>query len=894
MPRPVTEPVLRALVSRARDDEYPADVLAVHGSPQWSGERTLDTDAGRIRVVRCESVLAVREVLTHREESGNGDALVILTDRDEEELGQEVLTRVWRQRLLRPSRWEAAKTLFRVDRLDPALADARWLVELLVDVAPPRGYPPPPSGFLEFETAWRTFLRHGLRLDIEEPTLEDLLRWGETEDAPAALTGFPERHLGEIAERLREDVGESARHLLRIVRDGRGEDLVPLGLVADALWRGVEADDPAVLTARVRFEGPVGSNQITSVAAREWGEAATALVKEAAARGEETAVSRWLSRAEEILADLDALDLAVTSDVLPAAFTKRLIKAGRALRRAVDDPREDNLAELVERVQFVERHLRAQNEEGRDRVRRVKMAARLVRRMVVGGPETESGFEGIVSGYVADGAWADTAREEIGHGETVSSLSEAYSSIIDRIDQERAERDSDFAEAFSSWSEVLPPDSEPILPIERVLERVVAPVVKRAPTLLLVLDGLSYSESTQLFADVRGEGWTEQAPNGKRLPYVAAAVPTVTAVSRASLLSGKLTVGGQDAERSGFESHSMLRDAAGGEEPRLFHKGDLKIEQGAVAPEVRDTILDPSLRAVGVVVNAVDDHLAKGSQLRLANGLRGLRPLRPLLDTAAEAGRAVIIASDHGHVLEHGSEARVTSGASERWRPANEPPGEGEVELSGPRVLKGDGRIVAPAVESIRYVAAEKRGYHGGATPQEVLCPLAVFTPGGVTLEGWEPPAIHRPAWWEIGVQPPDTSSLSEIERAEPVVEPDGQGVLFTEEGRAVAPSVDVEGWIGELLESPVFEKQREAAGRQALDDESVATFLMVLDRMGGVAPPSVLSDVTELPPSRLRTKLEALRRMLNLDGYPVLTLEADGTARLNREMLETQFQLEI
>lgn len=893
MARPLSKSVLLTMVNEAREDDDGSRILAVQGAPRWEGEQVLETDEGPVRIAPCVSPLAVRDVLAHRSDAENGEVLVLLTDRSEDELGQEVLSQVWRRRLLRPSKWDAAKRLFRVDRLDPALADARWLVDLLVDVAPPRGYPPPASGLLEFGTAWRTFLRHGLRLDVEEPTLEDLLRWGESDAAVGALGGFSDRHGKELAERLQEDVGPAARHIVRIAATGRGRDLVPLGLVADVLWGHSGTDDPGVLTARVRFEEPVGSKDIPGVVARPWGDAAVNLVRRAEARGQDQTVARWLSRAEPLLTDLEALDLAVVSDVLPWAFTERMIHAGRALGRALDEPGDEALESLHDSLAQVEGHIRANHDDTSDRVERLQMAVRLVRRMRGERAEPERELGALVETFVADGAWVDLAREAIGHGETVSSLADAYASLIEELDSERADRDRRFAEAFASWSDVLPTESAPLLPIERVLEEVVAPVARQVPVLMLVLDGLSYPESIRLFAQIRNAGWNEQGPEGRPLPRVLAAVPTVTSVSRSCLLSGRLVSGGQDVERSGFESHTELLEASEERPPRLFHKKDLKTEQARFAPDVRDAILDPSVRIVASVVNAVDDHLEKGSQIRLAEGLRALRPLRPLLEAAAEAGRAVVIASDHGHVLENGSEARVTSGAAERWRSSDGAPSEDEVVISGPRVLRGDGEVIVPAVESIRYMAAEKRGYHGGATPQEVLCPLTVFTTGGVTLDGWDSVLFRKPEWWQLdeGVAP---ASRPRVRQPEPIVEPDGQAALFTEEGRAPTPAVEAAGWIDELLASPIFEEQREAAGRQALDDDSIEIFLSVLDQAGGVAPPAVFADVTDLPPSRIRTKLEAMRRMLNLDGYAVLTIESDGTARLNRELLATQFELEL
>jgi hypothetical protein len=894
MARPVGESVLRALLSEAATEAERPRVLAVAAAPRWTGRDVLETETGAVRVQPCVSPLAVREALAHWGNAPDGEMLVILTDRDEHELGQEVLARVWRHRLIRPSGWEAVKGLFRVDRLDPALADARWLVDLLVDVAPPRGYPPPPSGFLEFGTAWRTFLRHGLRLDVETPTLGDLLRWGETDAARAALSGTAGRHRARIGEILERGVGPAAPHVLRIVSEGRGVDLVPLGLVADVLWADGSAGDQTFLTARVRFEAPIGTKKLSAQTAANWGNAAAHLVRTLAERDEDIVVARWLSRAQDLLTDLDAVDIAFASDVLPWAFTERLIRAGRVLSAAVDSPADAAVETLRGASALVERHLLAQNAEERDRVDRLKMAARLLRRFIALPSSSGADLAALSAAFVTDGAWVDAAREAVGHGETVSSLAEAYAKLITKVDEERTYRDRAFGQALVSWSEVLPTSAAALLPVERVLEEVVAPVARRAPTLLLVLDGLSYPESTRLFTDLRNAGWTEQGPSGRELPLVVAAFPTVTVVSRASLLTGRLVEGGQDVERSGFESHAALRDVSGGSTPRLYHKKDLKIDQGRIAAEVRDAILDPGNRVVGVVVNAVDDHLDKGAQLRLADGLRALRPLRPLLDAAAEAGRAVVIASDHGHVLEHGSAVKPAPGAGERWRPAATPPAEHEVLLSGPRVVRGGGTIVAATVESVRYVPTEKRGYHGGASPQEVLCPLIVMTPGGVRLEGWEPLPVRRPPWWEKSFSRIVGAALPRVRAPEPIVEPSGQATLFTERGEVAPVAVEAEGWIGNLLKSPVLAEQREAAGRQALDDESFAMFLAVLDRTDGVAPPAVLADALGLTASRLRTKLEALRRMLNVDGYPVITIEADGTARLNRELLATQFQVEL
>ncbi|MPZ89114.1 MAG: BREX-2 system phosphatase PglZ [Nitriliruptorales bacterium] len=409
------------------------------------------------------------------------------------------------------------------------------------------------------------------------------------------------------------------------------------------------------------------------------------------------------------------------------------------------------------------------------------------------------------------------------------------------------------------------------------------PVARLAPVLLLVLDGLSHPEATRLFGDITAAGWTPHAPADRALPHVVAAVPTVTVVSRASLLCGRLTDGNPQTEREGFADHAGLLAASGGASPRLFHKRDLGIDR---APRVHDTILDTAVRVVGVVVNAVDDHLAKGAQLRLAEGLAGVKPLRGLLDAATVAGRVVILTSDHGHIREHGTTVRPAPGGGERWRPAVPPPRGDEVAITGPRVLRGEGSVVAPATEAVRYIPTEKLGYHGGATPQEVLCPLAVLAPATVHLKGWQATPLLPPAWWEAGDVLPSALPSSEPDAA---VDASGQATLFP---AAASPGVspDAPGWVADLLASPVLAEQRTLAGRAALDDHDIARLLSLLDAVGGVATGPALTRATGLPADRLRGNLEALRRMLNVDGYPVLTLEPDATTRLNRSLLTTQF----
>ncbi|MEK9509023.1 BREX-2 system phosphatase PglZ [Gemmatimonadota bacterium Y43] len=890
----VDDAVVRAIVSEALRDDPPPRWVALAARPEWRGSDALQVDDRRVEVLPCVSVLAVREALATRESSAD-TVSVILTDQDERELGEEVLARVWRSRLHSPTGWESAKHLFRVHTLDAALADDRWLVDLLVRVAPSRGYPPPPSGYLSRDEAWRAFLKHGLRVATEAPTLAHLVRWADTEDAAAAVRELAD-HASQIALALGETLGPAASLVAGMTFAGRGGDVMAGGLAADALWGPVDAGQVPITRARTRLEGWAGQGTLSDTVARAWGDAAVAAMAHVDLRGQDDRSLSWLERANELLEEMEAVDLASGSSVLRMGLEARLSELGREIGEFLDEPSELALDRVESAVARVEEH-RSVGKRGPDRVRgqQARMALRLCRwrHRPTSGPRPDLASSS--RAFVADGAWVDRARDVLHEGESVFALAEAYRRLIEIVDLDRRARDLAFGAALAEWATVAPTSSESLLPVERVLERVVAPLAQSQPVLLLVLDGLSYPEAQKLGRDLRDLGWRFRSPGGQPLPPVVAAFPTVTVVSRASLLTGSLRQGGQAEESAGFSAHPALVAASGARAPALFHKRDLRASDGLIAPEVRAAVLDPDRRVVGVVVNAIDDHLDKGTQIRRVDGIAAVKPLRPLLDAASEAGRIVVVVSDHGHILEHGSQVRSFKGAGERWRPATTAPDDDEVLLEGPRVVMGEGRIIAPAVETVRYTPMRKLGYHGGATPQEVLCPLMVLFQGGVSVEGWEPIDDRQPTWWtkrHVEVRVP---AAAPSPRPVTHVEPSGQTSFFPEEPQAAEEVVDWSAypWIPELLASPLWSQRRDSGGRASLDDGASARILSVLAQTQGTAPATVLAEALEVPATRVRGKLSALQQVLNVDGYSILKIEPDGTARLDRAMLATQFGLE-
>lgn len=201
-------------------------------------------------------------------------------------------------------------------------------------------------------------------------------------------------------------------------------------------------------------------------------------------------------------------------------------------------------------------------------------------------------------------------------------------------------------------------------------------------------------------------------------------------------------------------------------------------------------------------------------------------------------------------------------------------------------------RIVLPWSERVRYVR-RKAGYHGGASPQEMLLPVAVLAPWDRQVDGWTSAAERPPRWWSPDEAPAVPAPAPEPAPRKKPRTPAAQPSLFAEPAEA-APAPPLVDWIARLLASEAFAAQRAIAGRAAPADGVVRTFLDVLDRHHGRVPRALLVRALGVPEIRVRGLLAGVQRLLNLDGYPVVVVdEPTDTVDLNRELLRTQFALE-
>ena len=306
-----------------------------------------------------------------------------------------------------------------------------------------------------------------------------------------------------------------------------------------------------------------------------------------------------------------------------------------------------------------------------------------------------------------------------------------------------------------------------------------------------------------------------------------------------------------------------------------FHKADLVPAGGStVAPSVLDAISDPSRRVVGVVINEIDDALSGGLLSDRRFRIPQMGPLSSCLDAALDAGRLCVVTADHGHVVDYEGTYSGAGGGAERWRPATENAGDSEVVLAGKRVLAGDGRVIAPWTERVRYTTGKSAGYHGGATPQEMLVPVAVFAPRGADVPGYRAAAPATPGWWDEGAPLP------------PLVQPAPRGATTLLHVSPPEPA-----WIAELLDSQLYATQRGRFGRTAPDDERVRRMLSVLAARSGRATVAAIAQAIEAPEHRARGALAGLRRVLAVDGFDVLSVHEHDVG-LDHRLLAQQFGL--
>ena len=901
LPKPVLAQV-RAILTKDAD----ADRMAlVWPDPITPAEAVQRVDETELRFVYCPSELAMRELLVAHQPGTQ--RLVLLTPFDERRLAKDVLARLWGQAPKRISAWRTLEQLLRLREIDPRLTtkDYRWIGESLLDQYDGYRERIQIGDVLDFDVAWRALATALLDLSCESVDLDVLLDWSRRPDAAARIAALPEPVERHLADWLRPRLGDQVQVVLALWGNGQAGGMLAVGLVC-ALLYGWDRRLPRqamnnLLLARGRFsERVLGGTAIPESVLARFGNAAVAHLERSLAANPRLDLGVTLDAAEQLLASLDLTALAVESDLLPAGYALRLDAFAEALKKALKPDRPDkSMAPAVAALTALEGHrlagARAQQ------VETARMALRACRWLAT---DVEPGAQAAaaIRDYVANGGWLDWARSKLWRGDAHEPLSRVYQRLSARLAERREAFNQGFArhlpaiargDRIADWA----------LPIEDALSERVAPLARERPVLVVVLDGMSHAVYRELADDLVRHHWVEMQPvEAATDTCLLAALPTITRLSRYALLSGSLGEGGQSDEKRVFAAHAALKAVSSAKTPpRLFHKADLQEPgSGALAGSVRAAIASEQPRVVGVVVNAIDDQLSSNAQLGVPWSLAAIALLRQMLEAAKESGRLVILTSDHGHVLDHDMRLVQTATEAERFRSAEDAPGLEEVLVAGRRVSLPGHKVVLPWSEQLRY-GSQKMGYHGGAAPQEVLVPFGVFCSAGDThpVKGWQEVPRREPPWWLLEAEPLIAESFSEDAAPSPkrdAAPATAQLILdFAEaQGAASAGKPGDTAWIDALLGSPTYERVKGRGGRVSITEEQLRRLLGLLARGGGQQMTDPLAKGLGIPAIRLPGFLAGVQKLLNVDGYPVLSVDrASKTVKLDIPSLRVQFEID-
>jgi hypothetical protein len=896
---PQIEAQALAVLERASD----AKVIAIQTRTKAAWPDAIKLSGRPFRLRWCESPLMAREALSALEEGADeqaGAGLIVLTPLSARDLGGDVVARLARAQVFQPDAWGMVQQLFKAREVDARLGRFRWMAQLLVERSSMGAYPPVPNGFLDTDTAWRHVLGRCLTLQAAQPDAAMLLNWSLGADSAGYFEALPAQAKAPIAAWFGDSAGAVGTLVMGCVMAGNTQDAVPLGLVCGVLLSAQGEGVHELAAAAIRLERFMGDKRIGIAEGRAWANDAARCLKTLtpALRHE------VIERAEWLLRELHVDVYAHLSDVLPLGLEQRLALLADALKAFIAGPATAQLQVIEGAADSVTRHAHA--DPTSTRMLRVNMAVRLCRWMMAERPDSKgssgrqaSGFAELAQGYAHQGAFVDWARFKLLGGDELPGLSSAFVALRDAARTRAEAFNQSFAKALQVWNRE--PRAEPAcMPVEAIVERFLAPLAKQSPVLLLVADGLSYPIFRELFEDLETRGWDEQVTCAPMTLAVGiAALPTITEVSRSSLLSGRLVAGAAAQEKSGFATHPALVGASrAGTRPVLFHKGDLSDAEG-LSSTVRDAIASTQQQVVAVVYNAVDDHLSGSNQIQVRWTIDDLRLLGPLLSEARRARRVVVVTADHGHVIDAGTVQRG-QGEGDRWRLPSGTPDASELLFEGGRVKTPSGNaVLCTWSEGVRH-GARKNGYHGGVSAQEVVVPLSVFTPRNMVLKGWQVAAAPQPDWWAPleaawPAKGPETPVLAKKPpKAKPLAAPTPQIDLFAGTLPAASPDPAV-NWIDALQASPAYAAQKALAARVAPSDADVRSLLEALAARGGKLSKAALAQRLGMPAMRISGFVNAARRVLNVDQAAVLVLdETAATVELNRELLGRQFRVAV
>lgn len=876
-----------------------------------------EVDGIATRFVYCPSELAMREALV--EFAPAPERLVLISKYNEVQLAKDVLARLWRYAPQQISPWKNLQQFIKVREIDPRLKkNGGWIAKALLGRLDRYQHKVSFGEVLDQENAWKALAL--AYLDYREPTLDlqSLFSWSACGGAAGLVQQLPVDLKDNLEDWLKLGLSKSSFLVKALLLDGQADDLLSIGLACSVMYSpGIEQSSSVDITQLHISRGVFKERYLAGQAfeqglLQQFGEEAVKSVVLLLQHRGYQAMDASLGKAEQILASLDLASVMALSTVLPASLQSRLSRYAHALSGVLAGG-SASLAEAA--LAEVEQHILAGFAAQQETMHRAEMALRLAK-WLKQAPQLSANTGAAIREYIEHGCFADWARSVVWSGDVHEDLSKTYHQLTERAGEKREAQNKAFAQHMISIArgDVL---ADNFISVESALERLVAPIAKEAPVFLLVLDGMSEAVYRELNEDLVKHHWLEvRAETNQFDPCLVAALPTVTQVSRCSLLSGFLQKGGAAEEKKAFSAHPELKKLASTKfPPTVFHKPDLvQAGSGALSSDVRSKLANTEYRVLAAVINAIDDQLSSSSQVSVDWTLKRLSLVRQVLEAAREAGRVVIITSDHGHVLDHDSFYHQSSSDNgERYQLASDNVSEHEIALKGKRVVTADNVVVLPWTERLRYTKSKSMGYHGGASLQEVVIPLGVFVSSAhvEALPGWIEVPRHLPDWWHKESMVADEKG-SDFTSTKQDAMTAGQAAKKSKKGKEAAAVAEVMDdmfaspvqispsgsaqdsvWVDVLFSSSIYQQVKSRAGRTAVKEEQLRALIQLLDQHQGQAMEAVVLRHLAIPKLRLRGFLAGAQKLLNIDGYPILSVDRESqTIKLSISELKNQFEL--
>jgi hypothetical protein len=387
--------------------------------------------------------------------------------------------------------------------------------------------------------------------------------------------------------------------------------------------------------------------------------------------------------------------------------------------------------------------------------------ARLARFNKIAAPSTQA-TQPWFEHALRDVAWSDLASRRVKRALTTipAWLSDPAKRVLDLWTSKRDRLNQAFAGTIAThWAALARnTDTRQALPLHQLSRCIVRRLLDDGGrVLLVVLDGCDLASWLEII-----ESLPADARIGLSVPEVrdavlrddlsamgafsaaVSAIPTVTNHARRALFAGEIpgNTALDDTESAAAnataDAAAWKRNTALGDTPRqLFLKGEL----GTTGQPLLDALRSKEARLLGVVFNGVDDALSskettlmpRWSLAALGAGAAEAIPL------ALDEGWTIIVTADHGHTPFVSSDRKVAgSGLGHRFAAE---PGDGTVAFANGPLPKQPLHLLA---RFGAWYGHQRRGFHGGASIEEVAVPLAFLG----RVRGPQEGRPRAPSWW--------------------------------------------------------------------------------------------------------------------------------------------------